>query len=359
MADRRLFHDILVVVAVRMLTTILPVSAAPTELPAPPQYKVASSIPIPGPARWDYLHMDTSSRRLFIAHGNSVDVLDVDKAKLVGVIKPTPGVHGVAIDHRDGLGFASAGGINSVVIFNLSTLQIVKNIPVGHMPDCIIYDRATDRVFAFDGGSNEASAIDCKSKRLIGNIPLDGRPEFAVAGDGGYIYVNVESKSQVAKINARTLRVVAVWPLAPGQGPSGITIDTDKHLVFSTCHNGMMTVINDRTGRLVATPSIGTGPDAACFDRAWKLAFSSNGEGTISVIGWGLHGMLQTLNTIATEPGARTMAIDSKNHDLLVCTAKPDPAPLPAGTPFWRKPYLYGTLHVLILQPVETNAVAR
>ncbi len=343
----------LILPAVCIVSALLPFAALASTPSMSPRYVVSTTIELPGAARWDYLHMDAQSRRLYVAQGNQVTVVDVDKGKVIGAVLPTPGVHGVAIDHRDGLGFASAGGMNAVVVFKLSTLSVIKSIPVGRMPDCIIYDPNTNRVFAFDGGSNEASVIDCKSQSLIGEIPLDGRPEFAVAGNNGRIYVNIESKSQVAKIDARKLRVTAVWSLAPGHGPSGITVDPRNHLVFSTCHNGMMTVLNDQTGQVIATPRIGNGPDAAGFDKALGLAFSSNGDGTISVIGNGPSGKLSTLATVTTEPGARTMAVDDMTHDLLVCTARPDPKPMPAGTPFWRKPYLRNTLHILVLRPTR------
>ncbi len=322
--------------------------AQPPQVPA---YEAAGTISLPGLARWDYMSLDPRAGRLYVAHGDKVDVINVTSNKVVGEVAPTPGVHGIAIDRRDGLGFASAGGINSVVVFQLRSLKVLKNIAVGRMPDCIIYDRHTNRVFAFDGGSNEASVIDCKTQSLVGSVPLDGRPEFAVSARDGNVYVNIESKSEVARIDASALKVTAVWPLAPGEGPSGITIDTKRHLVFSTCHNGVMTVLNYNTGKVVATPAIGTGPDAAGFDAGFGLAFSSNGQGTISVLGEGRDGNFETVSTVITQPGARTMAVDTVTHNLYVCTATPDPAPLPPGTPFWRKPYLKDTFHILVLHP--------
>ncbi len=323
------------------------------------QYETANTITVPGPARWDYMNFDTPSNRLYIAQGQQVTVIDMSTKTPLGVVSPTDGVHGIAIDARNNTGFASAGGANAVVAFDLKTLKIKDSIPVGRMPDCIIYDPATNRVFAFDGGSNEASVIDAATRKLIGTIPLDGRPEYAAADGKGHVFVNIESKSELSRINARKMTVSHTWTLSPGEGPSGLAIDARHERLFSVCHNGMMVVMNGNAGKVVATAPIGTGPDAAGFDPGTGLAFSSNGQGTLTVVKEVNPNSFIDQQTVQTEPGARTMALDLKTHTVYVCTATPDPKPLPSGTPFWMKRYLPNTFHLVAIVPDTHKSMRR
>ena len=258
---------------------------SPSANAGPSGYHLVKTIPLVGNGGWDYLTMDSVSRRLFVARGTHVTVVNVDSGKVVGDIPNLNGIHGVAIDHKTGHGFISDGRSNLVAVFSLSSLRKVGEIPVGQGPDAIIFDPATSRVFTFDGKGKTATAIDSKTDKVIGTIALPGKPEFPIADGAGHIYDNIEDKSEIVAINSRTLKVEHTWPIAPGEEPSGIAMDTLTRRLFSVCHNQMMTVMNVDTGKVVATVLIGNGPDAADFDSHDKLAFSSNGQdGTLTLV---------------------------------------------------------------------------
>src|SRR5580700_2491094 len=188
-------------------------------------YTVIKKIPIPGQGSWDYLTVDEDARRLYVSHGTQVEVLDVDSGAIVGKVENTQGVHGIAIAPDIGRGFVSDGQASTVTIFDLKTLKTVAEVPTGKKPDAIIYDPATSRIFAFNGGSNSASVIEGKDGKVAGTIDLGGGPEFAAADGNGYVYNNLEDESLVLKINSRTLKVEQRWPTAPCSSPSSMAID--------------------------------------------------------------------------------------------------------------------------------------
>ena len=264
-----------------VLLSVLPAFAARL----PPHYHLVRTLPLASDLGWDYLTLDSASRRLYVTRSTHVDVFDADSGLLVGQITQTNGVHGVAVAPALRRGWTSNGADNSVTVFDLNTLAPINYIPVGTRPDCIVYDPATRRVFTFNGGSHDATAIDAVTGRVLGTVPLGGSPEFAVADGRGDVFDNVEDTSEVVTLDARTLRVTHRWPTAPVAGPSGIALDARHRRVFSVGDNGQMAVLDADTGRVVATPAIGSGPDACAFDPATGVTFSSNGrDGTLTLV---------------------------------------------------------------------------
>lgn len=285
-------------------------------------YHIIKKIPIPGEGGWDYLTIDESARRLYVSHGTQVEVLDVDSGAIVGKIEKTPGVHGIAIAPELGRGFISNGQTSSVTIFDLKTLNTISQAPAGKKPDAIIFDPATSRVFAFNGGSNSATAIDAASGKVAGTVDLGGGPEFAVADAKGYVFDNLEDESLVLKINARDLKVEQRWPTAPCSAPSSIAMDRDNRRLFIGCRSKVMAVMNADTGKVITTLPIGDHVDATAFDPQSKLIFNSNGEGSITVIHQDSPDKYSVVDTVKTVPKAKTMALDPKTHQLFLSTAE-------------------------------------
>ncbi len=293
-----------------------------TSAQAAESYHVTKKIPIAGQGSWDYLAVDEGARRLYVSHGTQVEVLDVDSGAIVGKIENTPGVHGIAIAPELGRGFVSNGQSSTVTIFDLKTLKTIAEVPVGKKPDAIIYDPATSRVFAFNGDSNSATAIQAADGKVAGTVDLSGGPEFAVADGSGYVYDNVEDASLVLKINSRTLKVEQRWPTAPCASPSSIAMDRPNRRLFIGCRNKVMAVMNADTGRVITTLPIGDHVDATAFDSDSRLAFNSNGDGTITVIHQDSPDKYSVVENVETLPKAKTMALDPKTHRLFLSTAE-------------------------------------
>jgi len=302
-----------------------------TSAPAKSGYHLLKKIEVGGEGGWDYLFVDSGARRLYVSRGTRVMVFDADTGASVGEIPDTTGVHGVAIADDLGRGFTSNGRDGSVTIFDSKTLKTISKVKVGTNPDCIIYDPATHRVFAFNRGSSNASAIDAKTGEVAGPIDLGGHPEFAAADGKGMVFVNLDNKSEIVAIDSKKLEVKAHWPIAPGEDPSGLAIDRKHMRLFSVCGNRKMMVLDATTGKVVADIPIGTGPDAAGFDPETNLAFSSNGEGTLTVIHQDSADKYSVVETVTTQRGARTMAVDSKTHNVFLATAQFGPAPAPTA----------------------------
>ena len=285
-------------------------------------YHVIKKIPIPGEGSWDYLTVDESARRLYVSHGTQVEVLDVDSGAIVGKIANTPGVHGIAIAPELGRGFVSNGQSSTVTIFDLKTLNTISQVPTGKKPDAIIYDPATSRVFAFNGGSNSATAIQAADGKVAGTVDLGGGPEFAVADGSGYVYDNLEDESLVLKINSRTLKIEQRWPTAPCASPSSMAMDRPNRRLFIGCRSKVMAVMNADTGQVITTLPIGDHVDATAFDPDSRLIFNSNGEGTITVIHQDSPDKYSVVESVKTLPRAKTMALDPKTHQLFLSTAE-------------------------------------
>lgn len=313
------------------------------------EYHLINKLAVGGDGGWDYIYLDSQDRRLYITRGTHVMVLDVDTDKVIGDIPNLNGIHGVAIDHKSGHGFISNGKANSVVIFDLKSLQKIGEVPVDAGPDAIVFDPATERVFSFNGQGHSFSAIDGATGKLLSTVPLAGKPEFPVADGHGHIYDNLEDLSEVASINTNTLQVENTWPIAPGEGPSGISIDDKTRRVFSVCDNSLLTVLDADTGKLITTLPIGNGPDACAYDPGDRTLYSPNGrDGTLSVYHVDGKDKFTLVTTLPTQLGARTMAVDLKTHHVFTVTAAPlppDPS-TPAGTRP-RRSYVPGSFVVL------------
>jgi DNA-binding beta-propeller fold protein YncE len=257
--------------------------------------------------------------------------MDADTGSKVGEIANTPGVHGIALAPKLGRGFTSNGREGTVSIFDLKNLKELGRVKVGDGPDCILYDPATQRVFTMNGRSQDATAVDAASGQVAGTIALGGRPEFGVADGKGEVFVNLEDKSALVALDAQKLSVLHTWPLAPGDGPSGLAIDPAHRRLFSVCGNQKMVIVDADDGHVVATPEIGQGPDAALFDPKRQLAFSSNGrDGTLTVIHEETPDQFSVVANVPTQMGARTMALDAKTGRVILVTA--EFAPPPPGT---------------------------
>jgi len=307
------------------------IAAATAVAAAGPGYKVVNTYKIGGDGGWDYLTADAAARRLYISRATHVIVLDLDSGKTVGDIADTPGVHGIALAPELGRGFTSNGREGTVSVFDLKTLATSSKIKAGQNPDAILYDPATKRVFTFNGRSQDATAIDATNGTVVGTIKLDGKPEFAASDGKGEIFVNIEDKSELTAIDANKLVVKEKWPLAPCESPSGLSMDKKNRRLFVGCDNKMMAVVDADSGKVLATPAIGDGVDATAFDDETGLAFASCGEGVLSVIREESPQKFVLAETVPTQTGARTLALDSKTHKVFVVTAQFGPPP--AATP--------------------------
>ncbi|HEV2388885.1 MAG TPA: hypothetical protein VGS20_16710 [Candidatus Acidoferrales bacterium] len=298
----------------------------------PASYHLVNTYKLGGEGGWDYLTIDAKTHRAFISRGTHVVVIDVRNGKMVGDIPDTEGVHGIALAPELNRGFVSDGRSAMVTIFNLKTLKTIGTVKVtGENPDCITYDPASKRVFTFNGRSGNSTAIDARTGKVVGTIDLGGRPEFAVADGKGHIYNNLEDKSEQVAIDTRALKVTNRWSLAPCESPSGLAIDEAHRRLFAGCHNKLMAVVDPDAGKVVATPAIGQGVDANGFDPGTQLAFSSNGEGTLTVVHEDSPDTYAVVGNVATERGARTMALDHSTHHVFLVTASFGPPP--AATP--------------------------
>ena len=328
------------------------VAAAPQTPAASSGYHVVRKIPVAGSDGWDYLTVDSATGRLFISRGTHVQVLDLASGQLAGDIPNTQGVHGIALAPEFNRGFASDGRADSVTIFDLKTLATLGTAKTDQGPDSIIYDPATKRVFTMNGRAGTATAIDAATGTVAGSVPLGGRPEFPAADGVGHVYVNLEDKSEVVQLDSQKLTVLNTWPVAPCQSPSGMAIDRDHRRIFIGCHNQLMAIMDADTGKIVATVPIGNGVDANRFDSGTQLAFSSNGEGTLTVVKELTPDTYQVLDNVATQQGARTMDVDLTTHHVYEVTATFGPQPAPtADVPRPRPPVIPDSFIVIELAP--------
>jgi len=313
-------------------------------------YHVAKKTVLGGDGGWDYLTVDAKARRIYISRGTHVMVVDADSAAVVGDIPGTNGVHGIAIASDMDKGFISDGRDGNVTIFDTKTLKVLGTTPAGKNPDAIIYDQASKRVFAFNGGSKDATAIDAKTGTVAGTIPLGGKPEFAAADEKGHVFVNIEDTSEIVQFDSNKLTVENRWKIAPGEEPSGLAMDRKHRRLFSVCSNKLMVVVNADTGKVVTTLPIGAGTDAAVFDPETGYAFSSNGEGTLIVVHEDSADKFSVVDTVPTQVRARTMALDTKTHQVFLVTAQfGAPPAATAQQPRPRAPMVPGSFTLLTM----------
>jgi DNA-binding beta-propeller fold protein YncE len=311
-------------------------------------YKIIGKIKIGGEGRWDYVAMDTTNRRLYVSHGSSVEVVDPDAGKVVGTIGQLHGVHGIAIAQDLGKGFITNGQSNSITIFDLKTLAKSGEPATGRNPDAICYEPKTHRVFALNHSGNDATAIDAKTGEVLKTFPLGPAPEFCVTDSAGHLYANLEGSSEVVEIDAAKNEVTRRTSTLPCEGPSGLAIDIKAKKLFSVCDK-VMAVTDIPTLKVMGTATIGNGPDAADYDPGTGLAFASCGDGTLAIVK-PVNGKYQTVDTVTTERGARTMTVDLKNHKVYLLAAEYGQAP-PAkeGQKKTRPPVIPDSFHVLVV----------
>jgi YVTN family beta-propeller protein len=286
------------------------------------EYKVSKKIKIAGNEGWDYLAVDEVNQHLFVSHGNVVNVVDLVSEKTIATISDTKGVHGIAIANDLNKAFITDGKDNTVTIVDLKTFKLIEKIAIeGQKPDAVLYDKFSQKVFTYNANSNDATVLDAITNKVVKMIPLGGKPEFSVSNTNGLIYVNIEDKSEIKTIDATKLEVTATWSIAPGDEPSGLAIDLETNRLFSVCGNKLMIIVDASNGNIIKTIPIGDGCDGVAFDAKKKLVFTSNGEGTITVVKEKNANSFSVIETVKTQKGARTIAINKRTNALYLSTA--------------------------------------
>lgn len=293
-----------------------------TNLVAQSPYIYFKTIPVGDALGWDYLAADQIHRNMYFSHGMKTLVASMDEDKIIATIPNTLGVHGIAFDQELNKGFISNGRANSVTVFDLKNFNVIDTIAIsGKNPDAILYDEFSKMVFAFNGRSNNVTVIDPKTMKEIKSIPLSGKPEFSVSDLKGNIYVNIEDKSEITQLDTKSLAVVKSWSISPGDEPSGLAIDRKNNVLFSVCSNKKLMVLDINNGQAIDSIAIGGGVDAVVFDPQTELIYSSNGEGNVTIIKQISKTKYQVIQTLATQRGSRTMALDTKTHKIYLPAA--------------------------------------
>ena len=298
-------------------------SAAPA--PGASGYKVIKTVPLGGEGGWDYVYVDSDARRVYISRGTHTVVMNADTYAVEGDIPDTQGVHGIAIATELGRGFTSNGRSNDVTIFDLKTLKPIGKVATDQNPDAIVYEPVSKRVFTFNGRGKNATAINAADGTVAGTIPLGGKPEFAAVDGKGTIYVNNEDTSELYHLDAKSLKELHKWPLAPCKSPSGLSMDTKNRRLYAVCDDKVSVVVDADSGKVVATPEIGQGPDASAFDPETGNFFASCGEGVLTVIHEDSADKFTVVENVPTKRSARTMGLDLKTHNIFMPAADFDP----------------------------------
>lgn len=300
-------------------------------------YEISKKFPVEGDGGWDYIVSDDATGRLFIAHSNVTQVIESKSGKLIYTIQDTKGVHGIALAHPEHKAFISCGKDSTVSIVDLSTLEFISKVKVtGANPDAILYDEFSHRVFVYNGRSANATVIDAKTDKVIATIPFEGKPEASVSDGNGKVYINIEDKSKICVINSISLKVENCWSIAPGEEPSGLALDNETHRLFSVCDNEKMIVLDALSGKVISSLKIGRQVDGCMFDKELKRIYSSNGEGSITVVQEKDANTFSVLETIPTQRGARTLCLNELTHMLYLPTA--EYGETPASTPQNQRP---------------------
>lgn len=310
-------------------------------------YTLSKTFHIASPGGWDYIAVDENSNKLYVSHGTQVNILDKSTGDSLGVIANTIGVHGIAFNHALGKGYTSNGRLNTVTVFDLKTNAVLSQIKTGENPDAIMYDAFSKKIITCNGRSKDLTIIDPITETVVATIQVGGKPETAVSDNKGKLFVNSEDKNEIVVVDMVKYTVLNHWTLAPGEEPTGLVIDLKTKRIYATC-NKLLVAMDASNGTIVATQSIGDGCDGAAFDPATSLVFTSNGEGTISVVKAENANSLKLIETIPTKKSARTITIDTKTHKLYLPAADMEaiPADAPKGT---RPKMVAGSFQVLVL----------
>jgi DNA-binding beta-propeller fold protein YncE len=333
--------------------------AAATILHADGSYQFIKEIPVGGEGGWDYISVDSAGQRLYVSHATEVVVIDLANDTVAGRVTNTPGVHGLAPAPELGRGFVSDGRENKASIVDLKTLATITKVDTDQGPDGMLYEPGRQEAYMFNGRGQSATVIDGKTGQVVATVPLGGRPEFAAAdSEAGKVYDNLEDKNQVAVIDTKTHTVTDRWPIAPGEEGSGMAIDAAHHRLFIGCGgNQMMVFMDSSNGKVITTVPIGRGVDATAFDPGTQLAFASCGDGTTTIVHEDAPDKLTVVQTLKTEPRAKTMALDPKTHKIYLGSAKFEapPAGDNAGGGRRRPRIIPGTFKILVYGMSESS----
>ena len=309
-------------------------------------FKVVNTFHIKSGGGWDYIVADPLSNHLYVSHGTQVNVLDKNTGDSIGIIPNTIGVHGIALVHTLNKGFTSNGRLNNVFVFDLNTLQVTDSIKTGENPDAIFYDDYSKKIITCNGRSKNISVIDPSTNKVVATIDVKGKPETAASDGEGEIFINNEDESEIEVVDINSMKLINSWPIAPGESPSGLSIDRKNKLLFSGCDNKLLMVIDATNGKVVAQLPIGDGCDGTAFDPSINTIYSSNGEGTLTIIKEESKSKFAVIKNLPTKRGARTLSVDLKSHIIYLPTAD-------FGTPSAgenRPPMIPGTFQVLVVQ---------
>lgn len=320
-----------------------------------PHYHIAQRIAVAGDTGWDLLTLDESSGRVYLSHGTSLQAVDTATGKTVGSINNLSGVHGVALATAQKKGFVTSGKDKRITVFSLDTLKVEASISAtGEGPDAIIFEPLTQRIFAFNAEGHNVTVIDASSNAIIATVALDGQPELPAVDEKGTVFVNLEDQNSVDVVDGKTLKLVAKWALPSCEAPTGLAIDVVTHRLFAACHNKIMVVLDSVNGQVVATLPIGERVDGAVFDSQLRRAYSSNGDGTLTVIQEINKDRFAVVDNVTTQKGARTIALNSRTHHLYLPTAEYGEVPAPTTeNPHPRAPIKSGTFVLLDIEPVN------
>jgi DNA-binding beta-propeller fold protein YncE len=319
-----------------------------------PLYTLTQSIPLPGGLKWDYLHFDAPTARLYISRGTEVAVVNTKTGQLIGAITGLPGSHGIAVDPATGLVYADSALNPRAVAFDPNTFKPVATAPVVLDADGMTYDAPSKQVYVAGGDGNAVTPINTVTHKPAADIPLGGAPEFLASDGAGSLYVNINDKNEIVRIDTATNTITARWPTAPCESPTGLAIDPATRRLFSSCHSGVAVVLDADTGRLVATLPIGKGTDAAAFDPEKKRFFSSNSDGTLTVVAENSADSFSVLADVKTALGARTMAVDPATGRIFLVTGtvtKTTPPKTPNDHPHYT--FAPGSVKLLIFSPAK------
>lgn len=313
----------------------------------PSGYHLIRKIPIPGNDSAGRLAFNTIRRRVFFAFGTHVLVINPYLGKIVGDIRGLQGARDVVFANELQRGFVTEQTKNDVVIFDPITQKIIGRAPTSAGPDAIVYDPATKRVFTMNSRSGTATAISATDSKPLGDISLGGQPAAAVSDGKGSIYINLTNTSEQLRVDAKALRILNRWPVAPCENPSGLSIDSERRVLFIGCSNDKMGIMSADTGKILAAPAAGSGTGEGRFDPVTMYALSANSDGTLTIVIEAGDDRFNVVENVETERGATSMALDPKIHEVYVVTS--DFAPAPPDSPRNTAPKMIpGTAHLLV-----------
>ncbi|MEP7145336.1 MAG: YncE family protein [Ferruginibacter sp.] len=308
----------------RLFIIVIILTVAMAEAQSQSGFHVVNTFRIASTGGWDYLEAGPVNDWLYVSHGTQVNILNKKTGDSVGVIENTTGVHGIAFDVPDKKGFISNGRLNTVTVFNMDNNKVIAQVATGQNPDAILYEPFSGKIITCNGRSNNLSVIDPVQNKLVDSVDVGGKPETAVTDGAGKLFVNIEDKNQIVVVDTKTFKVLNRWSIAPGEGPTGLSFDKETKRLFAGCEKLLM-VINAANGKIVDKVPIGDGCDGTAFDPVTKNIFTSNGEGTLTVIHEDNADKFTVLENVVTKKGARTLALDKTTHLIYLPTAEFEP----------------------------------